>query len=65
MTSGRWNVWLQGQFKPSIGVHVDGRVIGSIGGQVGGDPIVPQTTGPLAVRLAAGRHTISTSRAEG
>jgi hypothetical protein len=59
---GLWNVWLQGEIMRSVTVRVDGRLVGSIGGQVGGDVVVPNTMTPLPVRLAAGRHDLSISR---
>jgi hypothetical protein len=60
--AGVWEVWLKGEFMPTIGVGVDGRRIGSITGQVGGDEVVPDTTAPLLVRLRAGRHHLTVTR---
>ena len=62
LTSGVWNVWLQGEIMPTIQVAVDGRRVGRLGGQVGGDVVVPATTTPLPVRLRAGHHTLTVSR---
>jgi hypothetical protein len=59
---GVWNVWLQGEIMRAVTVRVDGRRVGSIGGQVAGDVVVPNTMTPLPVRLAAGRHDLSISR---
>ena len=59
---GVWNVWLQGEIMRAVTVRVDGHAIGSIGGQVAGDVVVPNTMTPLPVRLAAGRHDLSISR---
>jgi hypothetical protein len=61
-TPGVWNIWLQGEIMPTVDVLVDGHRIGSIGGQLGGDPVVPDTTAPLPVRLSAGRHELSITR---
>jgi hypothetical protein len=59
---GLWDVWLQGEIMPTVDVRVDGRQLGRVGGALGGDPIVPDTTAPLSVRLTAGRHTLSIAR---
>jgi hypothetical protein len=61
-TPGVWNVWLQGEIMPTVGVSVDGRVIGSVGGAVGGDILLPDTSAPLRVRLAVGRHSLTIAR---
>jgi len=61
-TSGVWEVWLQGEIMPAVEVRVDGRLIGRIADQVGGDLVVPDTTTPLRVRLTAGRHVLSITR---
>jgi hypothetical protein len=57
-----WNVWLQGEIMPTVGVSVDGRTIGSVGGAVGGDILLPDTSAPLRVRLAVGRHSLTIAR---
>ena len=59
---GTWNVWLQGQIMPTVRVSVDGRSLGAIGGQLGGNSLVPNTLTPLAIRLSAGRHRLSVTR---
>lgn len=59
---GVWDVWLQGEFMPTVNVQVDGDLIGRVGGQVGGDPVVPNTTTPLRVSLTAGRHSLAIIR---
>jgi hypothetical protein len=59
---GRWNVWLQGQIMPTVRVSVDGRSLGSIGGQLGGNSLVPDTMTPLPAPLAAGPHRLSVAR---
>lgn len=58
-TPGLWNVWLQGEIMPTVDVEIDGHRVGQVGGQVGGDPVVPDTTTPLRVRLNDGRHSLS------
>jgi len=59
---GVWNVWLQGEIMPSVQVRVDGRPAGSIGDQVAGDLVVPDTMTPLPILLSAGRHRLTVTR---
>jgi hypothetical protein len=59
---GTWNVWLQGQIMPTVRVSVDGQSLGSIGGQLGGNSLVPDTMTPLRAPLAAGPHRLSVVR---
>jgi hypothetical protein len=59
---GVWNLWLQGEFMPTVELRVDGQLLGAIGAQLSGDVVVPDTTAPLAVHLTAGRHSLSISR---
>jgi hypothetical protein len=61
-TPGVWNVWLQGDIMPTVDVSVDGHPIGSVGGAVGGDVLLPATSAPLRVRLAVGRHSLTIAR---
>jgi hypothetical protein len=48
---------------PRVGVAVDGRSLGSIAGQLAGNSLVPDTATPIAVRLSAGAHRLSITRA--
>jgi hypothetical protein len=57
--AGAWNLWLQGEFMPDVVVHVDGRLVASLGGQFGGDAVVPDTTAPVRLRLSAARHRLT------
>jgi len=57
--AGAWQVWLQGQIMPAVTVAVDGRRLGSIGGQLGGNSLVPNTMTPLPAHLSAGIHRLS------
>ncbi len=59
---GVWQLWLQGQFMPSIGVSVDGRRLAALGGQLAGNSLVPDTVGPLRVTLGAGEHRLRVTR---
>jgi hypothetical protein len=61
--TGTWEVWLQGQFMPRVSVAVDGRPVSSIGGQLAGNSLVPDTATPISVRLTAGTHRLSVTRA--
>ncbi len=60
--SGEWQLWLQGQFMPSIDVAVDGRPLASIAGQLSGNSLVPDTLAPFGLRLTAGRHRLRVTR---
>jgi hypothetical protein len=60
--AGAWDVWLQGQIMPQVKVSVDERPLGSIGAQLGGNSLVPNTMTPLRVSLSAGRHRLSVTR---
>jgi hypothetical protein len=44
---------------PSVAVAVDGRRLGSIGAQLGGNSLVPNTMTPIRVSLSAGSHRLS------
>jgi hypothetical protein len=61
--AGVWDLWLQGQFMPRVGVSVDGRALGSLAGQLAGNSLVPDTATPIAVRLTAGAHSLAVTRA--
>jgi hypothetical protein len=60
--AGTWELWLQGEVMRALKVSVDGHVLGSVGGQLGGNSLNPDTMAPLARRLAAGRHRLSITR---
>jgi len=60
--AGVWDVWLQGQIMPTVGVSVDGHAIASIGAQLGGNSLVLNTMTPVPVSLSAGRHRLSVAR---
>ncbi|HEY2535774.1 MAG TPA: hypothetical protein VGI24_02185 [Solirubrobacteraceae bacterium] len=62
--AGRWKVWLTGQLMPRAQVAVDGRSIGSIAGQLDGNPHNPYPLTPLPVTLSAGRHSLTISRGD-
>lgn len=59
---GLWQLWLQGDVMRAIGIAVDGRPLGSLGGQLGGNSLVLNTFSPLPVRLSAGAHTLTIAR---
>ncbi len=63
--AGPWELWLKGEVMPSVRLSVDGRVVGSIGGQLEGNPHNPETTAPLRVRLSAGPHRLTIVRSAG
>jgi hypothetical protein len=60
--AGTWNLWVQGQIMPSVQLGVDGRRLASIGGELSGNSLVPDTVPPLAVILSAGAHRLSVTR---
>jgi hypothetical protein len=60
--AGVWDVWLKGQLMPTVNVSVDGRSIGSLGGQLDGNPHNPDALTPLRVRLSAGYHRLTIAR---
>lgn len=59
---GLWQVWLQGDVMRPVQVAVDGRPLGSLGEQLGGNTLVANTLSPLTVKLAAGAHTLTIAR---
>jgi hypothetical protein len=59
---GAWELWLQGQVMPKVGVAVDGRRLASVSAQLGGNSVVPNTLTPLRVALRAGPHTLTLTR---
>jgi len=60
--SGQWELWVQGQIMPTVELSLDGRALASIGGQLSGNSLVPDTAPPVPVRLAAGRHRLTLTR---
>ncbi len=60
--AGVWDLWLQGEIMRAVRVSVDGQPIGSVGAQLGGNSLNPNTMAPLRVRLSAGRHLLSLTR---
>jgi hypothetical protein len=63
--AGVWELWLQGQIMPVVGVSIDGHRLASIGGQLDGNSLVLNTITPLAVSLSAGPHRLSILRRGG
>jgi len=61
--AGAWTLWLRGQFMPRVLVGVDGRRLTTIAGQLAGNSLVPDTAPPISVRLDAGAHSLSVTRA--
>jgi hypothetical protein len=60
--AGASELWLQGDIMPALKVSLDERPLASIGAQLGGNSVVPNTLTPLAVSVSAGRHRVSLSR---
>ncbi len=59
---GPWDLWVQGQIMPTVHLSLDGRPLASIGGQLSGNSLVPDTIPPIPVRLAAGAHRLWVTR---
>jgi hypothetical protein len=55
-------LWLQGEIMRPVQVSVDGRPLGSVGAQVGGNSLNPDVMAPLRVALSAGPHVLSITR---
>ncbi len=60
--AGSWRMWVQGEIMPTVEIAVDGRSVGSIGGELSGNSLVANTAPPLLLSLAAGAHRVSVSR---
>jgi hypothetical protein len=60
--AGEWDLWLEGEIMRPVLVSVDGLALGSIGAQLGGDSLNPDTMAPLRVYLSPGRHLLSLTR---
>ena len=61
-SAGTWELWLQGQFMPSVAVGVDGRTRATLAGQLSGNSLVPDTAPPIALALSAGSHQLTVTR---
>jgi hypothetical protein len=59
---GVWQVWLKADLMRELRVWIDGRLLGSLGGQLGGNSLIPNTLSPLRVRLSRGEHTLALTR---
>jgi hypothetical protein len=60
--AGVWDVWLQGQIMPTVGVDVDGHSVASVAAQLDGNSLVLDTVTPFPVSLSAGSHRLSLVR---
>jgi hypothetical protein len=63
--TGVWDMWLQGEIMPAVGVSVDGRQLASISGQLTGVATDPDTMAPLPIQLSAGSHRVTITRGSG
>jgi hypothetical protein len=61
--AGTWEVWLQGDVMRALPLAIDGRPLGSLGDQIGGNSLVLNTLTPLRAALTAGGHTLAITRA--
>ncbi|HZL49248.1 MAG TPA: hypothetical protein VFC30_09575 [Solirubrobacteraceae bacterium] len=60
--AGLWDLWLQGEIMPAVGVSVDRHPLASISSQLTGVATDPDTMAPLRVRLAARSHRLTITR---
>ena len=60
--AGTWELWLKGEVTRAIDVAIDGRELGSVGGQLDGNSLVTNPLTPVRATLAAGRHTLTITR---
>lgn len=60
--AGAWNLWIQGEFMPGVPVALDGRPLASLGGQLSGNSLVPDTLPPISLHLTAGAHVLTLTR---
>jgi len=60
--AGRWEVWVRGQIMPAVTVSIDGRRLGRISGQLGGNSLVASPAPPIGVHLSAGVHQLVLTR---
>ena len=61
-TGGPWRVWLRGDFAREVSVSVDGKRVGEVAYQTGGDGNYGR---PLGVDLTPGRHRLTLERGGG
>jgi len=59
---GTWELWLKGDVMRALTVRVDGRTLGKLGGQLGGNSLVVNALTPLRSTLGAGSHTLTIAR---
>ncbi len=59
---GVWRLWSKAEVMRALRIAVDGRQLGSLGAQLGGNSLVPNTLSPLSARLAAGLHVLTIAR---
>jgi hypothetical protein len=60
--TGAWQLWLKGDVMRSLRIAVDGRSLGSLGAQLGGNSLVLNTLSPLTARLSSGPHALTITR---
>ncbi len=60
--AGTWELWLQGDVMRAVDVAIDGRELGSVGGQLDGNSLVTNPLTPMRATLTAGRHMLTIVR---
>ena len=59
---GLWELWLKGDIMREVHIAIDGRLLGSLGSQLGGNSLVANTLSPLSASLSTGPHTLTITR---
>jgi hypothetical protein len=59
---GAWELWLKGELMREVHVAIDAHPLGSLGAQLDGNSLVPNTLSPLRATLSAGWHTLTLTR---
>lgn len=59
---GVWELWVKGDVMRAVTVRIDGRVLGTLAEQSGGNSLVVNMLTPLRAYLGAGRHVLTIAR---
>jgi hypothetical protein len=59
---GVWELWLEGEVMRALTIRIDGRTLGTLGGQLDGNSLVANPLTPLYATLSAGEHTLTITR---
>jgi len=59
---GAWELWLKGDVMRELRLAIDGRPLGSLGAQLGGNSLVTNVLSPMPVHLSVGPHALAITR---